>query len=588
MPKLPASRLVISIVLLLLFFIFLVAVLFVTNLSFSVWQQLQQKPDWLIWTYVSAIVLISVLFGRIIWRFLLPEKRAAAKEKQARAINDDMEATAQRLNAMSQKFLESGHSTQHSQEQEIKIPPLKQSEQEEKAIKSTDKASETSAKIDEAMINKWSSEFAVSPERAAIKAELKNYTQRKSQQKLYIALFGDISSGKSSVIKALIADSSNLQEKALQNTNLQEKSSQGQEPIIETSVIGGTTREIKHYHWHIINDGIEQHYILTDMPGLNEQYAELDLLATDEVQRAHIAIYLCDGDLSATQFSELKMLLLQKPCLVVLNKADRYSQEELQLISERIKQRIIDISPVPEPLFVQDTPVLTINAGGLREFIRLTPDGEEERVQRSMPLEVDVLREQLLKMMHSYGIDRLEQLREKSVAQMVNTKLDDIEAHFKHSQSCRMVKSYTKKAVVASMATISPGTDLLVQGYLGIQMVKDLCKLYEVAATDIDANKLIELIQSRMDKTLPLLLAIAGNGLKAFPGIGTVSGGLMHAVAYGMIFDTLGHSVARTLEVTGELSPALISDLYKEQLGENIESRTKDFIKLVLKLRNSD
>lgn len=579
MPKLPASRLVISVVLLLLFFIFLVAVLFITNLSFSVWQQLQQKPDWLIWSYVSAIVLISVLFGRIIWRFLLPKKRAAGKEKQARAVNDDIEATAQRLNAMSQKFLENGQYTQHTQEREIKIPSSKQSEQEQKAINSTDKASETSVKSDEAMLNKWSSEFAASPELAAIKAELKEYTQRKSQQILYIALFGDISSGKSSVIKALIAD----------GPDLQEKSSQEQEAIIETSVIGGTTREIKHYHWYIENETVAQHYILTDMPGLNEQYAELDLLATDEVQRAHIVIYLCDGDLSASQFSELKMLLLaQKPCLVVLNKADRYSQEELQLISERIEQRIIDISSALEPALVQDTPVLTINAGGLREFIRLTADGEEERVQRAMPPEVGVLREQLLRMMHSYGIDRLEQLREKSVAQMVNSKLDDIEAHFKHSQSRRMVNNYTKKAVVASMATISPGTDLLVQGYLGIQMVKDLCKLYEVGATDIDANKLIELIQSRMDKTLPLLLAIAGNGLKAFPGIGTVSGGLMHAVAYGMIFDTLGHSVARTLQVTGELSPALISDLYKEQLGENIESRTKDFIKLVLKLRNSD
>ncbi|MCN4144318.1 MAG: GTPase domain-containing protein [Thiohalomonas sp.] len=571
MPKLPVSRLVISVVLLLLFFIFLVAVLFITNLSFSVWQQLQQKPDWLIWSYVSAIVLISVLFGRIIWHFLLPKKRAAGKEKQARAVNDDIEATAQRLNAMSQKFLENG---QYTQEREIKIPSSKQSEQEQKAINSTDKASETSVKSDEAMLNKWSSEFAASPELAAIKAELKEYTQRKSQQILYIALFGDISSGKSSVIKALIADGSGLQE---------------QEAIIETSVIGGTTREIKHYHWYIENETVAQHYILTDMPGLNEQYAELDLLATDEVQRAHIVIYLCDGDLSASQFSELKMLLLaQKPCLVVLNKSDRYSQEELQLITERIEQRIIDILFALEPALLQDTPVLTINAGGLREFIRLTADGEEERVQRAMPPEVGVLREQLLRMMHSYGIDRLEQLREKSVAQMVNRKLDDIEAHFKRSQSRRMLNNYTKKAVVASMATISPGTDLLVQGYLGIQMVRDLCKLYEVGATDIDANKLIELIQSRMDKTLPLLLAIAGNGLKAFPGIGTVSGGLMHAVAYGMIFDTLGHSVARTLEVTGELSPALISDLYKEQLGENIESRTKDFIKLVLKLRNSD
>ncbi|MBE9526350.1 MAG: GTP-binding protein, partial [Proteobacteria bacterium] len=159
---------------------------------------------------------------------------------------------------------------------------------------------------------------------------------------------------------------------------------------------------------------------------------------------------------------------------------------------------------------------------------------------------------------------------------------------FKKSQSSRMVKSYTNKAMVAALATISPGTDILVQGYLGIHMIKDLCKIYDVPASDIDANQLIKLIQSRMKKTLPLLLAIAGNGFKAFPGIGTVTGGLMHAVAYGMIFDTLGRSVARTLEVTGELSPVLVSDLYKENLSENIESRTKDFVKMVLKLRKDN
>ncbi len=554
MPKLPASRILISLALLLLFVIFLVAVLFITNLSFSVWEQLQQKPDWFIWSYILAIVLISILFGRIVWRFLLPKKTGAVKEKQSRVLTNNIEATAQRLENVSRKLAQDG--------------------QKEKPEGNADTASKAAEEVDEVLLNKWADEFESSPELASVKAELKDYAQRKSQETLYIALFGDISSGKSSVIKALIAAS-----------NLQEKKADEEKLLIETSVLGGTTREIKHYHWHINNDDSEQHYILTDMPGLNEQFAELDLLSIEEVQRAHIAIYLCDGDLTASQFNELKTLfLLQKPCILALNKADRYSEEELQLIIKRIRQRLIDFSPALN----QAMPVLTINAGGLREYIRLTPDGEEERVQRTIEPDVSLLQEQLLKMMQTYGVDRLEQLREKSVAQMVNNKLDDIEARFKHSQSRRMVSSYTKKAVIASMATISPGTDLLVQGYLGIQMIKDLCKLYDVAATDIDANKLIELIQSRMDKTLPLLLAIAGNGLKAFPGIGTVSGGLMHAVAYGMIFDTLGHSVARTLEVTGELSPVLISDLYKEQLGENIESRTKDFIRLVLKLRNSD
>jgi len=556
MPKLPASRTILSLLLLLLFFLFLVAILFVTNLSFSVWEQLQQKPDWLIWLYTLVISFIFIVFGSFIWRFLLPKKTAAkAKEKKAQAIND-ITVTAQRLDEVSQRL------------QENKSPIRETSKEQSKKA-------EIKEKDNEADLKQWENEFSQSPELAAIKVELNQYEQRKSQQVIYLALFGDISSGKSSLINALInADGSLPADGSLSADGSQQ---------IESSVIGGTTREISHYHWTLNVKNSEIQLVLTDMPGLNEQFAELDLMATEEVQRAHIVLFLCDGDLTASQFNELKtVLLLQKPCLVALNKADRYTQEELQLIIERIKQRIVDVAPE------QQIPVFTIKAGGLREFIRLTADGEEERVQRPVKPDVEALQQQLLTIIQAYDLDQLEQLREKSVAQMVNTKLDDIEIRFKQSQSHKMVKSYTKKAVIASMATFTPGTDLLVQGYLGIQMIKDLCKIYDVPASDIDANKLIELIQARMKKTMPLLLAIAGNGLKAFPGIGTLSGGLIHAVAYGMIFDTLGHSVARTLEVTGELSPVLVSDLYKEKLGENIESRTKDFIRLVFKLRNSD
>ena len=560
MLKLPASRTILSIILLLLFFLFLVAILFVTNLSFSVWEQLQQKPDWLVWSYLLVIAFISILFGALIWRFLLPKKKAAkTKQKKAQAVNN-ISATAQRLDEVNQRL--------QGNKEVVR----------EKAEEQSDD-SEIQKKDNEADVKQWESDFSQLPELAAIKDELNQYEQRKSQQIIYIALFGDISSGKSSLINALInADGSRSAEGS--------QSADGSQQI-ESSVIGGTTREISHYHWTIKAGKNEHQLILTDMPGLNEQFAELDLMATEEVQRAHIVLFLCDGDLTSSQFNELKtVLLLQKPCLVALNKADRYTQEELQLIIDRIKQRIKEgiSDSIPE----QQIPVFTIKAGGLREFIRLTVDGEEERVQRPVKPEVQVLQQQLLTIIQAYDTDQLEQLREKSVAQMVNTKLDDIEVRFKQSQSHRMVKSYTKKAVIASMATFTPGTDLLVQGYLGIQMIKDLCRIYDVPASDIDANKLIELVQARMKKTLPLLLAIAGNGLKAFPGIGTVTGGLMHAVAYGMIFDTLGHSVARTLEVTGELSPVLVSDLYKEKLGENIESRTKDFIKLVFKLRNSD
>lgn len=561
MTKLPSTRVLITIALMVLFLIFLIAILVITNLSFSVWAQLQQKPDWLIGIYLLGILLVALVFGRFIWRLLMPKSKAGKLAGKQTDTADNMDAVAERLEKLKQNL------TAHDTAQDPQ--PLRAELQNHEKPANNTTAVDASEQLEESLLNQWADDFETSPQVLAIKAELQEYGRRQSQQTIYIALFGDISSGKSSLIKALL------------NHSTVHSEGPDEEQKIETSVIGGTTREISHYHWNLHDDEKAQHFILTDMPGLNEQFAELDVMSTEEVRRAHIVIYLCDGDLTASQLSELKaLLLLQKPCIVAVNKADRYNTEEQQLIITKIRQRLAGITP--------DIAIVTITAGGVREFIRLTPDGEEETIQRAIEPDIDGLQETIQALLHRFDDTQLERLREKSVASMINNQLDDLEASFRHSRSRRMVNSYTKKAVVASLATISPGTDILVQGYLGIQMVKDLCQLYEVSARDIDANKLVELIQSRMDKTMPLLLAIAGNGLKAFPGIGTVTGGLVHAVAYGMIFDTLGRSVARTLEVTGELSPTLISDLYKEQLSENVESRTKDFIKMVLKLRKSD
>ena len=84
------------------------------------------------------------------------------------------------------------------------------------------------------------------------------------------------------------------------------------------------------------------------------------------------------------------------------------------------------------------------------------------------------------------------------------------------------------------------------------------------------------------------MLAVAGNGLKAFPGLGTVAGGMLHAVAYGLIFDSLGKAVAHTLETRGELQPAPAVLLFEEKLGEDLESRARKFARMALTRQVSD
>ncbi len=179
-------------------------------------------------------------------------------------------------------------------------------------------------------------------------------------------------------------------------------------------------------------------------------------------------------------------------------------------------------------------------------------------------------------------LEWLSQQRDTSVMHLVQEKLDSTRDDYRKSQAEKIVRSSTHKAILGALASVSPGTDLLVQGVIGTRMVQELCKLYDSPVSQLDIDQFLNFSQGQLQKSVPVLLAVAGNGLKAFPGIGTVAGGLVHAVAYGLIFDALGKSVVRTLEQRGALKAATAAATFQEMLSGNLEERTKTFARLVI------
>ena len=87
---------------------------------------------------------------------------------------------------------------------------------------------------------------------------------------------------------------------------------------------------------------------------------------------------------------------------------------------------------------------------------------------------------------------------------------------------------------------------------------------------------------------LVLTLAIAGNALKAFPGVGTISGGVVHAVAYGMIFDSLGRAAAQTMASRGELRAYPAARAFEDLMNEHLESGAGRFAKIAITGRNRE
>jgi uncharacterized protein (DUF697 family) len=224
---------------------------------------------------------------------------------------------------------------------------------------------------------------------------------------------------------------------------------------------------------------------------------------------------------------------------------------------------------------------VTVRSGSEEIVIRQSPDGSEERAVRRRAPQVDELLDAMQRVIDSRR-DVLDSLRDASVFVLAQRKLEDAMAEERDRRAVQIVADYSKKAVVGGLAAITPGSDLLIQGVLGTRMVRELSELYNVPVRQADTELLFELVQKHVGTTKTLILAIAGNGLKAFPGVGTIAGGLLHAIAYGMIFNTLGNAVARSLQSRGELRPLVASRFFKEQIGVNLESSARRYAKVAL------
>jgi GTP-binding protein EngB required for normal cell division len=385
---------------------------------------------------------------------------------------------------------------------------------------------------------------------AAIERELAELARRREGGRLFIAMFGDASAGKSSLVQALVPES---------------------RP--ETAVTAGTTRDVRHYEWHLSSGDVVS---LADVPGSGDE-AALGEAALAEAVRAHLVIYVCEGDLSRSQHDDVATLAaLGKPLVVAVNKADWYAEDDLQRIVARLAERLSALDPPPA--------VVPVVAGGLERVLQADETGREIEVERPRAPRVEMLREALQERLDDDPA-ALDALRDASVFRLAAVRLEDAATRRRREQAAKVVSDYTKKAVVGALAAVSPGTDVLIQGYLGTSLVKALCRLYGVPAREIDIQRFLDIAQGYVGRAVPLVLAISGNVLKAFPGAGTVAGGLVHAVAYGIIFDAMGKGLAHSLETTGDLRPAAAAREVGDQFGQDIGKKARQLARLALEAR---
>ena len=474
-----------------MFVIAIAALLFVTESALNVWDRLVEGPRLLLYGYLAVMGLLVVAAIWLVWRLVVRRKiPPPATAEPARLTKEDV-----------------GERLREAEAAGVDV--------------------------------------------AAARSELEELAARQRSGAIHLCFFGEVSTGKSSLIKALIPEAD-----------------------VAVDVAGGSTTDIQHYRWKTDAD---HQVLLTDVPGIGGHEQGLDQQALEEARRAHIVLFVTDGDLARDEAAAVEQLLqLDKPLITILNKSDRYDIDEQALLLHRLLERLDAMGGK-----VERDRVVAVTAGGAVDVIERGPDGEEQHAHRQRPADIGVLVVAVNRLLGA-GNKSIDDRRDRAVFRLAADKLQEAEAEYRAQRSEQIIRGATRKAVIGSLAAVSPGTDILIQGYIGTTMTQELCGLYGAAPRDLDVEEFLSLSQSRVGRTLPLTLAVAGNGLKAFPGIGTVAGGLVHAVAYGLIFDALGRSLVLTLSRHGELVPDVAAKEFEEGISEHIEAGVRRIARLAL------
>ena len=483
-------RLAIGILVVLTFIIAIAAMLFVTESALNVWDRLVQGPRLLLYGYVAVLVGLVIAAAWLIFRLVVKRRPAAATRAAGKLSRTDIEGRIKEAET-------AGVDVQDAQ------------------------------------------------------AELRELASRQNSGSVHLCFFGEVSTGKSSLIKALVPEAD-----------------------VVIDAVAGSTTDIRHYRWR---DDRGTQILLTDVPGTGGHAADHETYAAEEAHRAQIVVFVCDGDLTRMEADAVRWLLeLDKPFVLVLNKSDRYSSEEQATLMQRLLDQLSNLGSE----FSRGR-VVAVSAGGDVDVVERSTDGSEAMTRRRRPADIGVLVVAINRLLDD-GKSALDSRRDRAVFHLAADKLAQAEAQYRDERSQQITRNATRKAVVGALAAISPGTDVIIQGYIGTSMTKELCRLFDVAPRDLDIEDFLSLSQSRVGKAFPLSLAVAGNGLKAFPGIGTVAGGLVHAVAYGLIFDALGRSLVMTLSKHSAFDPETAAREFEEGISEHIEAGVRQVAKMAM------
>ncbi|MEB3335470.1 MAG: GTP-binding protein [Cyanobacteriota bacterium] len=315
-------------------------------------------------------------------------------------------------------------------------------------------------------------------ERQALRLERERMQKELERGDVVITVFGTGSTGKTSLIRALL-----------------------RELVGSVGAPMGSTEEAKRYRLRL--RGLSRAVILEDTPGILEAGQagwEREEVARRQAVRADLLLLVVDGDLRAAEWEVFETLAsLGKRLLLVLNKCDLRGEQEERRLMGLLRQRCAGRLQGADVVAVSSAPQSVPMPGG-RPF-------------QPAP-EVDSLLRRLAEVLHAEGEELIADnllLQCKELGEASRQLLD----RQRGQDAARIVDRYMWIGAGVLMVTPLPGVDLLGAAAVNAQMVVEIGRVYGV-----DLSR-----ETARDLALSVGRTLAGLGLVK-GGVGLLTGAL--------------------------------------------------------------
>jgi GTP-binding protein Era len=297
-------------------------------------------------------------------------------------------------------------------------------------------------------------------------ARLEAMLGKLEREELHLAVFGRVSVGKSALANALLGESA-----------------------FEVGVLHGTTKEAVPRRWQeVAGSGVH----LIDTPGIDELDGEArERLAHEVASVSDLVIFVVDGDMTSRERDALATLArTERPLLLVLNKADRYSDVERDSLLQRLREHAAGL--------VREADVLPASAqpAPIKRIITAA-DGIEEVSLIEREPDIETLRVRLRDVLAREG-KTLAALNAALFAGRLTDAVGLRIVEARRDLAARTIRQYCIAKSVAVALNPVPVADLLAAGALDAALVMHLARVYGLPITRREAGGLVTTISVQL------------------------------------------------------------------------------------------